>query len=60
MIMVLNLKILLDFYATAIHAIVYLFFYSEHTLTLMSAYVYLNFCIEYVFHAIRCKIRAHA
>ena len=50
----------LNFYAPAIHAIVYLFLYYEHNLTLMYAYAYSNFCIEYVFYAIGCEIRSHA
>ena len=49
----------LDSYAPAIHAIVYLFLYYEYYLTLMYAYVYSNFCIEYLFYAIRCEIRPH-
>ena len=52
----------LDFYAPAIHAIVYLFLYYEYNLMLMYAYAYAysNFCIEYVFYAIRCEIRLYA
>ena len=50
----------LDFYAPAIHAIVCLLLYYEYNLTLLYAYVYSNFSIEYVFYAIRCEIRPHA
>ena len=50
----------LDFYAPAIHAIVFLFLYYEYNLTLLYAYACSNFCIEYVFYAIRCEIRPHA